>query len=754
MNRRRADPSSGSQRRRAAAAWLTGICLLLALPPVRADIATCHALADRGDAGSRDCYRDILRSEADQAQRAEAWWRLGDVERANDAFRRAVGSAPEDASIRARWGALFLAVHQAGDAEALFNEALALDPDNLEALLGRAALLVERFAGPAGSAISQVLLLDAGNPRALTLMARLELEAGDLNRAREILLPLAQPGGRASLGERLNAMALLAAADHLARTADPAERPSPWTGKALALNPRFGDAYAIPAYFQVITRRYREAVALLEQAVAVQADNWRAHADLGTNLLRLNRIDEGRQHLERAYGGDAFNTETVNMLRLLDTLAGFDTTTTGQLILRTHPEETAVLAPYVGELVAKAWEEMGERYGFEFQRPVVIELYQHHDDFAVRTAGLPGIGILGATFGDVVVMDGPAAKPASEWDWLSAVWHEIAHVVTLNATGNRVSRWFSEGVSVYEESRHGPSPNASVPLDFLEAMNGDRLLPVTELDNGFLRPQYPNQIGISYVQAGLLCSYIADTHEQGLTRILAAYAAGADTAAAVERGLGITPEALDEGFLAWLDEGYGTAARGLADYQAETRAAFAAIGAGQWAEARTAAEAALAIFTDYVGPMNAHLARARALEKTGNPGDEREALATLGDYLGRGGRDPGALLHAVGMYEAMDQPRAAYPFMWFLARLEPLKASHHGKLGDIATLKGDHGEALIEYRAALALDPHDAAAAHFKVAGALNALGRREEALRELLLALEIAPRYPEGLEMLREIGR
>ena len=44
--------------------------------------------------------------------------------------------------------------------------------------------------------------------------------------------------------------------------------------------------------------------------------------------------------------------------------------------------------------------------------------------------------------------------------------------------------------------------------------------------------------------------------------------------------------------------------------------------------------------------------------------------------------------------------------------------------------------------------------AHLNVAKALKELGRSEEAMRQLLYALEIAPRYPEGLELLREMGR
>lgn len=719
----------------------------------RAGLERCGQLADTGNPDAGDCWLDLLAHQTSEAVRAEAYWALGNIRAANAAFRRAVDDRPMDADLRARWGELFLAVHQVADAEMLFGEALEIDPENVPALLGQAALLLDRFAGAARPRIEQVLALDPDNPRARLMEARLALESGDRDGAADILLDLVTPNAGVPLRARLDALALLAAADHLSGIAGP-DRPSPWTTQALELNPRFGDAYAVPAYFYVITRRYREAVALYEQAVAAEPDNWSALTALGTNLLRLNRIEAGQAALRAAYEGDAFNAETVNTLRLLDTLSDFDRTEADHLLLRTHPEETAILAPYVQELVSRAAAEMAPRYGFTFERPLVLELYQHHDDFAVRTAGLPGIGILGATFGDVVVMDGPAAKPASEWDWPSAVWHEIAHVITLNATDNRVSRWFSEGVSVHEESRHGPSPNASVPLDFLTALSRGRLLPVAELDRGFMRPEYDNQIGVSYVQAGLLCSFIADTFEQGLERLLRAYATTSDTVVAIQEGLGIDPEDLDEAFFAHLDARYGHAADHLADYQARTQSAARALKAARWAEARSDAEAAIAIYPDYAGPANPRLTLARALEGSGTPEDLLLARETLLDYFEIGGRDPQALARAVELFEAAGATEVAYTLQHTLTRLDPLHVAHHEQLGALAATLGRHEEALAEYRMALTLGPHDKARAHYQVAAALHALGRKNEATRELLLALEIAPRYPEGLQLLREISQ
>ena len=67
---------------------------------------------------------------------------------------------------------------------------------------------------------------------------------------------------------------------------------SEWTARALEANPGYGDAYAMPAYFYVITRRYREAIELYQRAVDIEPGLYSAHAELGVNLLRENRVDE------------------------------------------------------------------------------------------------------------------------------------------------------------------------------------------------------------------------------------------------------------------------------------------------------------------------------------------------------------------------------------------------------------------------------------------------------------------------------
>ena len=117
-----------------------------------------------------------------------------------------------------------------------------------------------------------------------------------------------------------------------------------------------------------------------------------------------------------------------------------------------------------------------------------------HADFSVRTVGLAGMGILGVSFGPVVAMDSPTGRPLGTFNWGSTLWHELAHTFHLGLSGYRVPRWFSEGLAVFEERQARPGWGADASVDFLLAYHAGKLLPVSELNNGFVRPSYPQQI--------------------------------------------------------------------------------------------------------------------------------------------------------------------------------------------------------------------------------------------------------------------
>ena len=451
------------RRRRAA---VLPVCVVLAVStmPVagqRGDsrgyrsplLQPCDGQHDRGDFLAADeCYRGVLRG-SDLAAQAEAFWMLGDLKSANERFREAVKRAPENPDLRVRWGYLYVDSHQQSEAAKLFREALELDGGHVAAQLGVASVLASRFDGEAIELVQGALRKRPNQAEGHLLLGRMALEEGNLEEASESLeTALAQVR---ELGiAPLETYALLASLEMLRGNPD-----NKWIELALAYNPRFGDVYAEQAHFYVITRRYREAIERLRRAVQINPRLWRAHAELGINLMREGLDEEGRRHLEIAYNGDPYSAKTVNTLRLMDTFDRFqiyaseDPKGPGgpRALIMLDRDEAELLLPYVLDVTERAIAEFSQKYHFTLERPVRVELYPNHDDFAVRTMAMPGIGLLGVTFGYVVAMDSPTGREPGGFHWGTTLWHELAHVFTLESTGHLVPRWYSEGISMYEE---------------------------------------------------------------------------------------------------------------------------------------------------------------------------------------------------------------------------------------------------------------------------------------------------------------
>jgi tetratricopeptide (TPR) repeat protein len=732
------------------------------------ELVACDRAAYRGArAEAQQCYVALLAKSSDPRIKADAARASGDVRAANAFFQEAAKQYPMDGALRARWGALFLETHQNNEAAKLFEESWELDQHYAPAKLGLAQVAAGRFDEKGRQLANEVIEEFPDSAlEAYLLLARADLEDGALAEA-DAKLDKARALAQKQKLPELEMDALKASADLLRGKTD-----SEWTARALKANPGYGDAYAIPAYFYVITRRYREAIELYQKAVDIEPRLYSAHAELGVNLLRENRVDDARDHLEIAYRGDPFSAPVVNTLRLIDSFRNFvveehlpspSAATEGTpgadrpaknpgALLRMHKNEAAILDPYVLDLVNRTIQEYSKRYAFELKEPVVVELYPEHDDFAVRTSGLPGIGLLGVTFGYLVAMDSPTGRADADFHWGTTLWHEMAHVFTLEKTNHLVPRWFSEGVSVYEEWTTGPLPGRHIPLTVLRAIKENKFLPVAELDRGFIRPTYDAQVIVSYMQAGLTCEYIASRWgQQGLRAMLDQYAAGKDTAPALQAALSIEPKRFDMDFADYVQSQVGRAVMNLEAWQKAAKEAQQAFLDKDWKNASAAATRAIALMPEYVDENSPYLIKARASRELG---DEPRATATLLEYRRLGGHDPSALLALAKALAASDRNDAAIGVLEDVLMVAPLREEVHSELGDRLLAAGDAKGAVAEYHALLAMNPHDLANAHFRLAKAYLAADNKADGREQLLYALEIAPGFREAQQLLLEIVR
>src|SRR5439155_2875239 len=185
-----------------------------------------------------------------------------------------------------------------------------------------------------------------------------------------------------------------------------------------------------------------------------------------------------------------------------------------------------------------------------------------HDDFAVRNVGLPGlIGALGICFGKVVTMDSPRARPPGEFQWEGTLWHELAHVVTLQMSNQRLPRWLSEGISEYEEKVQRPDWARGMDVTFAAALNRGETMKLRDLNEGFTDPR---KVSLAYFQASVVVEYIVRTFEDaGLHRLIRAYGQGKEGEAALKAALNVDFDELQVGFDRAVDERFGKMRRAL-----------------------------------------------------------------------------------------------------------------------------------------------------------------------------------------------
>src|SRR6185503_13580176 len=184
---------------------------------------------------------------------------------------------------------------------------------------------------------------------------------------------------------------------------------------------------------------------------------------------------------------------------------------------------------------------------------ILVEMFPKHDDFAVRTMGLPGmIGALGVCFGQVVAFDSPKARPPGEFSWQATLWHEMAHVITLQMSNNRIPRWLTEGISVFEEQRARPEWGREMELRFADALERGEIIPLADLNRGFMSGE---TIALAYYEAALLVDHLVMTRgEPALQALVRAFADGVSVDDAMRRAVGPTLAEMEPEFVASVTE--------------------------------------------------------------------------------------------------------------------------------------------------------------------------------------------------------
>ncbi len=522
--------------------------------------------------------------------------------------------------------------------------------------------------------------------------------------------------------------------------------------------------------------RFSEAAEHLQTALRLDPGCLAAKAQLCHVLMRLGREEEAWKLAAEIREADGYNIQAHNLGLLEKEVARHAVKSYDDFIIKMPEREWEVYGERALVLLREAKAVLCERYGLELKRPVLVEFFPSQQDFAIRTFGnLGGQGILGACFGSVVTMNSPGSLAHGRNNWESTLWHEFCHVVTLTVTRNRMPRWLSEGISVYEESRRDPAWGMEMTPQFRKMIaEEEKLTPVGQLSSAFLNAEGEDGLMFAYYESSQAVKFLIERFGkekfQGILHDLAsgrrindAISANTMDIASIEKDFEIEMKKQAAAFGAKLDwkkpspeevnpldpESFAAfLAKNPANRWALVKSANDLLETKEWQKAAEIGQRLIDLMPEDASKDSGYIIKAKALRQLSQEDQEAELLRPFATRAAdampvflrlieldtKGGRWAGVLVNA-------HRASALNPF---------LKTPQQAIAKALEAL-GRSDEAVAALKRLLALDADNPSDVHFRLARLLR--GKDDAAAkRHLIDSLMLAPRFREGHRLLLEV--
>ncbi len=511
--------------------------------------------------------------------------------------------------------------------------------------------------------------------------------------------------------------------------------------------------------------RFTEGAAFQKKALETDPLYQNASIQLAQDLLRLGEDVAGWQAAATAHQGDGYHVTLFNLLQLKDRLDNFATLRSDRFQLRMEKREAAIYGSQAMQLLENAFSELVSRYQFTPTGPVIVEIFPRAEDFAVRTFGVPDVsGFLGVCFGRVITANSPASRREHPSSWESVLWHEFCHVITLQMTNNRIPRWLSEGISVYEERRRDARWGQRMTPEFRDRIRRAEITPVSQLSSAFLTADGGDELNFAYFESSMVVAYLVEEFgHDALLRVLGDLRDGISINDALSRHTTGMPEfeAAFATYLAHQAELFAPTARfdeellgkltpadtgQLAAFVKEHPDHFTAglslatrqIADGQDAQAESILRHLMTLVPDDVSPAGPRRLLAEICQRRGDCDGE---MSLLRDHMLRSADDLPAAVRLQQLEFDNNRLSETVRLGWVIRGIDPFQPEPTSRMAAAAERTGDVRSAAAALECLLQLQPDDAARLHFRLAE-LFENPDRAAARKHVLLSLQLAPRY------------
>jgi tetratricopeptide (TPR) repeat protein len=560
-----------------------------------------------------------------------------------------------------------------------------------------------------------------------------------------------------------------------------------------------------PAVDQLIGRKlsqkYRFTEGAAYQRLALKSDRnfLPAKFQLAQDLLRLGEEEEGWKLVADVHEADGYDVNAYNLVTLKDTTDKFVALTNEHFTVRMDAREAKIYGPRVMALLQRAHDTLTKKYGLKLEKRTIVEIYPEQKDFGVRTFGMPdNPGFLGVCFGCLITANSPASARGHASNWEATLWHEFCHVITLTLTRNKMPRWLSEGISVYEERQASPAWGQVMNPRYREMILGGEMTKVGDLSSAFLTAKSDLHLQFAYYESSLVVQFLVEKFGvEKLRKILADLATGkpinqaivAHTAPLekVEEDFELYAKDLANKLAPRLDFEKPKGAPGMLgmmmtpgarpsegtvtippatppapdskplldpvklhpkNFYVLTQTAKKLIAEKKFAEAKEPLQKLIENYPTHTGADNALWLLAQVQRELKETSQERATLTKL-TALDADAVD--AYLRLIELAAATkDWPVVAENARRYLA-VNPLVPQPHRWLARASEELKQPTEAIAAYQTVLLLDPADPAEVHFRLAKLFNPTDAKA-AKQHVLMALEEAPRFREAHELLLKL--
>jgi tetratricopeptide (TPR) repeat protein len=472
-----------------------------------------------------------------------------------EVYKDALKADPDFWPAEYQAGMLLLEKYNRAEALDALDKALAINPSCAEALAGKGVAALMRFEfKEAESLAERALKVNPRLPEALRLRADVHLAIGNLPAALKELerARLINPRDERTL-------ARIAACHHLQGHKKQLA--------ALAEEVQKFDRAPAPFYFELgerleERRRYAEAEKYYKLAAKLRPKMPGPLNGLGMLYMRLGLEKEAEPLLDKGFAADKFNVRVSNMRKVLRHLKSYKTLETKHFRLRYDPRCDGPLARYMAGYLEEIHAHLAKKFNYRPEGRILVELFSSHEMFSGRTVALPDLHTIGACTGKMVAIASPngwrlAQEVGKEepnmrkFNWARVLRHEVVHIFNLAQTNFLVPHWFTEGLAVTNEGfRRPPSWNK-----MLVERVPNKLLNLDNIDLAFMRPRDPLEWQQAYLQSQLYVEHVEKRYgKDAIGKLLAAFADGLSTAAALKKVCGVSKATFEKRYRAWLVE--------------------------------------------------------------------------------------------------------------------------------------------------------------------------------------------------------